>query len=330
LSAFACAWSLLLHGLLAPEVLAQGDAASSGAPPVTFKLVGGVSHSDKLEALPESERVGSDVSSLTGSGNTSTAVNSQAGLSRQVTSGGGVNPTSSINGGVNTGAANMRQPISLMARPPHIDNTQANYKKLLRQLALQSRNAQFDQRNQQSQQFKLKASQSAQGSKVIKVPIKVPMWLAGIWQRTDTTEVGRQELPSGKALPVVGRQAAIVTDVFGTYKDKKGQIFMLVPLMATGSVDHGFAVDYSTVRKYQLLITGPNTAVVRVQASHQVVNKKTQKVVESYQDEELNQYTLIKDGVVRTDSSVKVFDQMGSAKMLTKAVSMEKRLRRFM
>jgi hypothetical protein len=39
---------------------------------------------------------------------------------------------------------------------------------------------------------------------------------------------------------------------------------------------------------------------------------------------------LIKDGVVRTDSSVKVFDQMGSAKMLTKAVSMEKRLRRFM
>jgi hypothetical protein len=156
------------------------------------------------------------------------------------------------------------------------------------------------------------------------------MWLAGIWQRTDTTEVGRQELPSGKALPVVGRQAAIVTDVFGTYKDKKGQIFMLVPLMATGSVDHGFAVDYSTVRKYQLLITGPNTAVVRVQASHQVVNKKTQKVVESYQDEELNQYTLIKDGVVRTDSSVKVFDQMGSAKMLTKAVSMEKRLRRFM
>lgn len=319
-----------MHSFLAPGVLAQGDAGSSGAPPV-FKLVGGISHSDRLEALPESERVGSDVSSLTGSGNTSTAVNSQAGLSRQVTAGGGTNPTANINGGVNTGAANMRpQPISLMARPPHIDNTQANYKKLLRQLALQSRNAQFDQRNQHGQQYKLKASQSASGGKVIKVPIKVPMWLAGIWQRTDTTEVARQELPTGKALPVVGRQAAIVTDVFGTYKDKKGQIFMLVPLMATGSVDHGFAVDYSTVRKYQLLITGPNTAVVRVQASHQVVNKKTQKVVESYQDEELNQYTLIKDGVVRTDSSVKVFDQMGSAKMLTKAVSMEKRLRRFM
>lgn len=105
---------------------------------------------------------------------------------------------------------------------------------------------------------------------------------------------------------------------------------MLVPLMATGVVDRGFAVDYHKVRKYELYMIGKNAAVVKVQASHQVVDKRTGKVVDAYQDEELNQYTLIEDGLVRTDSSVKVFDQLGAARMLTRAVSMEKRLRKFL
>lgn len=293
--------------LSAPLVSAQGDA---------FKLTGGVSHSERLDALPENERVGSDIDALQGGVVTprtapNTAPVGTAGDSAPVEPG--------AVSGTGTGTGQARGPVSLMSRPPHIDNTQANYKKLLRQLAQQNSMA-------QPNSSRLKASAQSQG---IKVSIQVPFWLAGQWQRFETNEISRKELPSGKALPAVGRQAAVVTDVFGTYKDKKGRIFMLVPLMTTGCVDRGFALDYHKVRKYELLITGPKTAVIKVQASHQVVNKRTRKVEKSYQDEELNQYTLVGEGLVRTDSSVKVFDQMGNPNMLTKAVSTEKRIRRF-
>jgi hypothetical protein len=158
------------------------------------------------------------------------------------------------------------------------------------------------------------------------VKIEVPFWLAGEWVRSETNESSRIELPSGKALKAVGKQKAAVDDVFGTYKDKSGKVWMVVPLHNRGSVDRGFAVDRHQVNKYELILTGKTSALVKVTASHTVVDKATNKVIQAYQDEELNSYSLVQDGLVKTDSSVKVFDQMGAPKLLTHAVSMERRI----
>jgi hypothetical protein len=195
------------------------------------------------------------------------------------------------------------------SRTPHIDPGQALYRKRLREAAEQN----------------LLATTSRRPTRV---QIKVPFWLAGQWQRTETNELSRKELPSGKELKAVGKQVARVTDVFGTYKDRRGNVFMMVPLGAGGAVDRGFAVDYHRVKKYEMILDGKNSAVIKVQASHQVVSKKDKRVVEAYQDEELNRYTLIRDGLVKNDSSVKVFDQLGQAKLITRAVSTERRVKR--
>jgi hypothetical protein len=160
------------------------------------------------------------------------------------------------------------------------------------------------------------------------VKVEVPFWLAGEWVRTDTTESSRIELPGGKNLKPVGKQKAAVTDVFGMSKDKDGKVWMVVPLHNRGAVDRGFAIDRSQVNKYELILTGKTSALVKVQASHTVVDKRTNRVVQAYQDEEFNEYSLIRDGLVKTDSSVKVFDQMGNAKLLTRAVSTERRTRK--
>ncbi|MBP6747397.1 hypothetical protein KA344_19365 [bacterium] len=283
----------------------------------TFKLSGGISHSDSLEPLPVSERVGAALG-----GNAGATVPSNIPPSNTPpanTPPALVNPYRNSNASsVNTPA--VTSPIRMQpqvpppnqlyySRTPHIDPGQALYRKRLREAAEQN----------------LLATTSRRPTRV---QIKVPFWLAGQWQRTETNELSRKELPSGKELKAVGKQVARVTDVFGTYKDRRGNVFMIVPLGAGGAVDRGFAVDYHRVKKYEMILDGKNSAVIKVQASHQVVSKKDKRVVEAYQDEELNRYTLIRDGLVKNDSSVKVFDQLGQPKLITRAVSTERRVKR--
>ncbi len=200
--------------------------------------------------------------------------------------------------------------IEFSNRAPHVDNAAAAYKLRLHEVM---------------QQNAMAVGQSRRGQRI---QIKVPPWLAGHWQRTETNEVSRKELPSGKVLKPVGKQAAIVTDVFGLYKDRRGNVFMMVPLGSVGAIDRGSAIDYHQVKKYEMMLVGKDSAVIKVQAVHQVVNKKDRQVIAAYQDEELNRYTLVKDGLVKNDSSVKVFDEMGKPKLITRAVSTERRVKR--
>lgn len=158
--------------------------------------------------------------------------------------------------------------------------------------------------------------------------IAIPEWLAGQWQRSESNELSRVSLPSGEQQKAHGKQKASVIDIFGSFRDKAKKVWMIVPLAATGMVDRGDYVDYHKVKKYELVPTGALSALVKVQASHWVMDKRTGKLAAAYQDEELNQYRRIKDGLVETKSSVKVFDAQGQPRLLTRAVSQEKRIKR--
>ncbi|MDZ4834656.1 MAG: hypothetical protein SGJ27_12830 [Candidatus Melainabacteria bacterium] len=159
---------------------------------------------------------------------------------------------------------------------------------------------------------------------------KIPEWLAGKWQRSHSVETQRTELPSGKNLKAAGLNTAKAFDVFGSYQDKTGQIWQVFSSdHATGEVDRGEFTDRHTVTKYNLEVVGRNAVMVEVRAFHLILNKKTQRIVQSYQDEEFNTYTLTADGKVKTDSSVKVFDGDGAAKLLTRSHADEVRVSRF-
>jgi len=153
---------------------------------------------------------------------------------------------------------------------------------------------------------------------------KIPAWMAGVWQRSDSNELSRVSLPSGKHLKPAGHNVASVRDTFGTYRDESGQIWQVFdPRKATGSIDRGADIDYHTVTAYDIIINGSDAPIVSVRATHVTVSKHTHRVVESYQDEELNTYSKTADGRLRTDSSVKVFDAQGKPQLLTTALSME-------
>lgn len=158
----------------------------------------------------------------------------------------------------------------------------------------------------------------------------IPAWLAGTWQRTQSTEKSRIELPSGKKVKTAGSSEAKVQDKFGTYKDEKGNIWQVFyPQFASGEVDRGDMLDHHTVSKYNLEAVDENTVCVEVQAYHIVVRKDKRQIVSSYQDEEINVYKRVGDGKLQTDSSVKVFDALGKPMLLTRSVSDEVKVQPF-
>lgn len=300
---------------------------SSGA----FTLSGGVTHSDALEPLPVDERAGAIAkpfevrqpakvtvpSRVTAPAKGSQPVRASQPNYKLPTGAAATSGNSRLGVGQidysMQGLDQARRNAALKAGNGRLDNTTFAYKQRM-QAAVQ-----------QTLAPPLRAGTQAQVRQQIK--IKVPHWLSGSWLRTDSTETSRSELPSGKKLKPVGKQSARVVDVFGTYKDKKGLVWMVMPLGNTGMVDRGVAMDCHKVKKYSIVETGKTSCLIKVQATHFVVDKRTGRVLSAYQDEELNSYRLVGNGLVRTDSSVKVFDELGTAKLLTRAYSTQKRIK---
>ncbi|MCA0316324.1 MAG: hypothetical protein LCH63_21065 [Candidatus Melainabacteria bacterium] len=317
---------------------------SSQASSSTFTLSGGISHSERMEAIPEGERVGTlfsgDFSSVARSNNFAGNNLARSSLERSNLAGNNLARTGQSRPNPNLPSAAKQRPFAPVSTPrfstaPTVDYSMIGVEEARRQAYLKSLPAgSRDQAAADAGKSALTGSAlkgSALKGSALKnnAKIKVPHWLAGTWERRETNETSRFDLVNKKALKAVGRQAARVVDVFGTTKDKNGQVYMSIPLNAAGSVDRGGFIDYHRVLSYQLVETGKNSCLVKVQARHSVVDKSSRRVVQSYQDEELNSYKLLAAGLLRTDSSVKVFDEKGSPILLTKAVSNERRIRGF-
>lgn len=314
-----------------------GAGSNAGAGSGAFTLSGGVTHSDALEPLPVDERAGAMAKPV------EVRQPAKATAPVRVTAPAKVSQPNQANQRAQASQPNYKLPTGAAATSGNsrlgvgqIDYSMQGLDQARRNAALKAGNGRLDNTTfaykqrmqaavQQTLAPPLRAGTQAQVRQQIK--IRVPHWLSGSWLRTDSTETSRSELPSGKKLKPVGKQSARVVDVFGTYKDKKGLVWMVMPLGNTGMVDRGVAIDCHKVKKYSIVETGKTSCLIKVQATHFVVDKRTGRVLSAYQDEELNSYRLIGNGLVRTDSSVKVFDELGAAKLLTRAYSTQKRIK---
>lgn len=302
-----------------------------------FKLSGGISHAERLDPLPQNERTGSFLPPV---------------VKQHLT----IPPKRTFTAAptIDKTTANLteaQKQAAIKSQPAKVDKAMADYKRNmqavieanLRAGAVNSHrsgiynsssiNGTNHGANLTGRAATMATSMAAfkngkgtlKGGAMAAGKIRVPHWLAGVWQRNKSNEISRTELPSGKALKALGEQVAVVTDVFGTFKDKSGQTWMVTPTSGGGAVDRGSAVDYHKVRQYELVETGPTSCLIKVRATHYVLDKKTQRILAAYQDEEFNSYKQVSPGLVKTESSVKVFDELGAPRLLTKAISMEKR-----
>jgi hypothetical protein len=184
--------------------------------------------------------------------------------------------------------------------------------------------------SQPGKTFNLAAAFGPTNSKAPPAKFVVPSWLAGTWERTQSTETSRVNLTTNTHARTSGTSITRATDKFGTFTDAQGRIWQIFdPRKAIGQIDRGTVMDYHRVSTYDLISRGDKVAIVEVTALHLVVNKKTQKIISTFQDEELNTYTQLADGQLRTDSSVKMFDAHGKPIYLTHSTSLESRIAPF-
>ncbi len=304
----------------------QGKSYQS---PGTFRLSGGVSHSESLEPMDEREQVGkvfkgSGAGGSGPSGSTSPGVGKGSGSPTGKGSGAGAGKVTG--NGAPGRTAGKGSAIGTTSKSSGIGTGPGKGPVRIERPTLPA--------------YQITKPPSLRSSTTTKPPpvptfeitdnrYEVPAWLAGTWQRTDATEVSRTELPSGKKLLAVGKQPARTTDTFGSYRDSEGRIWQnFKPSKKYGQTDRGAAMDYHRVLRWGLEIIG-RSALVTVQAAHVIVNKKTRKVTSVFQDEEMNRYQLLVDGKLRTDSSVKVFNGDGEAVLQTRSVSNEIRVAPF-
>jgi hypothetical protein len=157
---------------------------------------------------------------------------------------------------------------------------------------------------------------------------RIPDWLVGTWERKEANETSRIEVKTAKKLKPGGLSVAKVFDTFGSYRDKKGQVWQLFsPQMASGCVDRGSTLDYHNVRSYDLSVINGSSILIKIQAIHTLVAKSNRRIIRTFQDEELNKYTRIADGKLVTDSSVRTFDVQGKPDCETHSVSQEMRVK---
>lgn len=126
---------------------------------------------------------------------------------------------------------------------------------------------------------------------------QLPNWLVGVWQRTLATEFSRVKLPSGSRVRPLGTSVARVTDTFGTYSDKSGHVYQIFdPSHSSGEVDRGRTIDFEHIFDYKLKILDSQRVLVEARAWHAQFNKSSRQVVDAYQDEEYNVYTILAPG----------------------------------
>jgi len=150
----------------------------------------------------------------------------------------------------------------------------------------------------------------------------IPPWMPGMWHRdVETTTYPPEDIKT---------ITAPVDESWGNQVDKVGHCwnYHCEPFLSQQA--GGNYVDYQTVMTKEVLQMDPTIGfVMRYVAMTQRVSKPDNIVRDTYQQEEIQKITLVEPGLIRRDSSVQFFDEMGRPKGAGKAYTFMKLVQPF-
>lgn len=158
---------------------------------------------------------------------------------------------------------------------------------------------------------------------------QIPQWMGGEWKHTHTTTYFRQDLLSGKERFDTSTHAFSIGSTGGVQRDAKGNIWETA---GTGYTNVGKSEGYTIV---QLIRTADPVEVTSAKVTLRFfgtmiqVDGATNKIQCSSQIESINTYTKAGDGIIKVNSSNKVFSDEGIALRMYKNLSYETRLSPF-
>lgn len=160
---------------------------------------------------------------------------------------------------------------------------------------------------------------------------KIPDWLAGTWEKKYQTNEFYYNYKTGKQYRVHQKQLAEARNFRGFQMDATGGIWEFNRAPYKQKVDEKKTYESLLIKSVIPLELTEDKVVIREVVVRVQVDKKSGRIVNVFQSEDLNTYTPVpgKDGMVNQNFSIKLFDKNGNPLMVQDSVSTQNRVEPF-
>lgn len=158
---------------------------------------------------------------------------------------------------------------------------------------------------------------------------KVPAWLAGTWHKDTQTDFYRYEYASRLSDTNTRVIPARSDGIWGTQQDDTGQIWQYDPVPFVTTVDGGEQYIVQLVRSSEPVEITDQQLVRRSLETQIKVDKATQRILSVETGEQITTYVPEDDGLIKRETSAKVFDRSGMPLLLGKSFAYERRIAPF-
>lgn len=153
---------------------------------------------------------------------------------------------------------------------------------------------------------------------------QIPNWLAGEWQREEETIVSSYDYATKQRTNEPKTIVARETAHFGLQADRAGGIWHC-RIAAGGVADCGSYYSVALLGLQEPLAVSDKRVVLRDLFTELHVAKETNVIMLSLQAESITSYRPVRDGLVKTNTSVKFFEQNGTPKSMQKNLALTNR-----
>ncbi|MBX9689848.1 MAG: hypothetical protein K2X27_24270 [Candidatus Obscuribacterales bacterium] len=140
----------------------------------------------------------------------------------------------------------------------------------------------------------------------------IPSWYAGQKHVESEIILTETDLQSGRSIQL-NRQVPIRQDLsIGFQADRNGQIWEFKRAPYTTRTDSGSYFTTLLVRNRDPLSVNQNQVILRMLETSILVDARTQRIIKSMQEEQINTYTPIAPGIMNMQTSIRSFAADGS------------------
>jgi hypothetical protein len=158
---------------------------------------------------------------------------------------------------------------------------------------------------------------------------RIPAWLAGTWHKDSQTDYYRYTYKTNTTDTTTRTEPAKATGTWGTQQDDKGTIWQFDPAPFTATVDSGDDFVVQMVRTSEPIDVS-DRRFVRRSIDTQIRVSKADGVIKSVESgEQITTYRPEGDGLIKRETSAKVFDPQGQPVLLGKSFAYENRVSPF-
>lgn len=155
---------------------------------------------------------------------------------------------------------------------------------------------------------------------------KIPKWLAGTWHKDSQTNSYQFNYVTGQEDSTARTVTAKGNGVWGTQTDDQGEIWEFNPAPYVDTVDGGTDTIVQLIRSSEPLEASGARFVKNTLDTQLRVDKATGKIKTVQTAEQISTYTIDSPGVLKRETSSKIFGHDGKPLMLARSITYENKI----